>query len=56
MQAGGSSAQMWRDGWGRLEFALAIEMKATSSGEILLLGMAFDRLAHNVGAWVSEAL
>ena len=27
-----------------------------SGGEVLLLGVAFDCLTHNVGAWVSEAL
>ncbi len=28
----------------------------TTGGEVLLLGVAFDCLTHNVGAWVSEAL
>ena len=27
-----------------------------SGAEVLLLGIAFDRLTHNVGAWVSEDL
>ena len=32
------------------------EPSRASGGEVLLLGVAFDCLTHNVGAWVSEAL